>query len=116
MISMVMMIFSTRFPVSRMLTPVGIEIIKAEDAVAALLESEGGVRPDEAGSAGDEDGESVGAAGGGGVADLFFPGCAAAVEGGGGEFLLRGEDAVGVVVVVVDVVGGGNLIGDGRVV
>lgn len=85
---------------------VGVEVVKAEDAIAALLEGEGAVRADETGGAGDEDGEAVGAAGGGGFADLLLPGGAAAVEGGR-------EEAVGGVE-VVGVGGGGG--GEGRVV
>ena len=63
---------------------VGVEVVEAEDAVAALLEGEGAVAPDEAGGAGDEHRHAVGAARGGGVAHLLLPG-GAATEGGGEE-------------------------------
>ena len=73
-----------------------VKVVEAEDAIAALLQSEGAVGSDEAAGASDEDGEPVGAAGSGGVADLLLPGRAGAVEGGGEEVVV-GVDVGGVV-------------------
>ncbi|KAF7837025.1 hypothetical protein G2W53_005507 [Senna tora] len=73
-----------------------VEVIEAEDTVAALLEGERAMSTDKAGGAGDEDGHAVGAAGGGGMADLLLPGGAGAVEGGGEEVVV-GVDMVGII-------------------
>lgn len=61
---------------------VGVEVVEAQDAVAAAFEGEGAVGADKSAGAGDEDGEAGGAAGGGGLSDLFLPGGG---EGGGEE-------------------------------
>ena len=51
-----------------------VEVVEAEDAVAAALEGRGDVRADEAGGAGDEDGDAVAGADAGGGADPLLPG------------------------------------------
>lgn len=61
-----------------------VEVVEAEDAVAAAFQGGGDVSADETGGAGDEDGDAAGGAGAdvGGGSDAFLPGGAA--PGGGG--------------------------------
>lgn len=99
---------------------VGVEVVEAQDAVAAAFEGEGAVGADKSAGAGDEDGEAGGAAGGGGLSDLFLPGGGegggegeeeeeeerneeggAEEEGGGGGKELGGVDAAEVGVVAL---------------
>lgn len=51
---------------------VAVEVVEPDDAIAALAEGEGNVRPDEACGASDEHGDGAGAARGGGGPDLFL--------------------------------------------
>ncbi|QHO50409.1 uncharacterized protein DS421_1g22270 [Arachis hypogaea] len=66
-----------------------VEVVEANDAVAAALEGYGDVRAYEAGGAGDEDGEAAVALDLGGGAELLLPVDAAP---GGGEVAAAGVD------------------------
>ena len=52
---------------------VAVEVVDAEDAVAAALEGEGDVGANEAGGAGDEDGEAGGGGAAGGLGHALLP-------------------------------------------